>query len=60
MPGAELIEADVRNESILERALGGCDAVISALGTGIGFRKVSRLDIALRHACDPEQLQSRS
>lgn len=48
MPGTELIEGDVRNETTLERALDGCDAVVSALGTGIGFRKVSLLTEATR------------
>ena len=48
LPGAELIEGDARNENILGRALGGCDAVVSALGTGIGFRKVSLLAEATR------------
>ncbi|WP_340672010.1 SDR family oxidoreductase [Bradyrhizobium ottawaense] len=48
LPGAELIEGDARNESVLERALDGCDAVVSALGTGIGFREVSLLAEATR------------
>jgi putative NADH-flavin reductase len=48
LPGAELIKGDARDESTLERALGGCDAAISALGTGIGFRKVSLLTGATR------------
>ena len=48
LPGAELIEGDARNENILGRALDGCDAVVSALGTGIGFRKVSLLTEATR------------
>ena len=30
------------------RALDGCDAVISALGTGMGFRKVDLLAVATR------------
>ncbi len=46
--GAELIEGDARNESILGRALDGCDAVVSALGTGMGFREVSLLTEATR------------
>jgi len=48
LPGAELIEGDARNEIALGRALDGCDAVISALGTGMGFRKVSLLTEATR------------
>lgn len=48
LPGAALIEGDARNENILGRALDGCDAVVSALGTGIGFRKVSLLAEATR------------
>ncbi|BDU21560.1 SDR family oxidoreductase [Dyella sp. GSA-30] len=48
LPGAELIEGDARNEIILKRALDGCDVVISALGTGMGLRKVSLLAEATR------------
>ena len=48
LPGAALIEGDARDESTLARALDGCDAVVSALGTGIGFRKVSLLTEATR------------
>ena len=48
LPGAELIEGDARNENILGRSLDGCDAVVSALGTGIGFRKVGLLTEATR------------
>lgn len=48
LPGAVLIEGDARNEVILTRALNGCDAVVSALGTGMGFRKVSLLTEATR------------
>ena len=43
LPGAELIEGDARDESTLRRALDGCDAVLSALGAGMGFRKISLL-----------------
>ncbi len=43
LPGAELIEGDARDEITLRRAMDGCDAVASALGTGMGFRKVSLL-----------------
>jgi uncharacterized protein YbjT (DUF2867 family) len=48
LPGAELIEGDVTNEITLGRALDGCDAVVSVLGTGMGFRKVSLLTEATR------------
>ena len=48
LPGAELIQGDARDEGALQRALGGCDAVVSALGTGMGFRKVSLLSEATR------------
>jgi uncharacterized protein YbjT (DUF2867 family) len=48
LPGAELIEGDARDEITLRRATDGCDAVVSALGTGIGFRKVSLLAEATR------------
>ena len=48
LPGADLIEGDARDEGTLTRALDGCDAVISALGTGMGFRKVDLLAVATR------------
>jgi len=48
LPGADLIEGDARDEGALMRALNGCDAVISALGTGVGFRKVDLLAVATR------------
>jgi uncharacterized protein YbjT (DUF2867 family) len=48
LPGAELIEGAATSERILGRALDGCDAVVSALGTGMGFRKVSLLTEATR------------
>jgi uncharacterized protein YbjT (DUF2867 family) len=48
LPGAELIEGDATSEITLGRALDGCDAVVSALGTGMGFRKVSLLTEATR------------
>jgi uncharacterized protein YbjT (DUF2867 family) len=48
LPGADMIEGDVRDEGPLTRALDGCDAVISALGTGMGFRKVDLLAVATR------------
>ena len=48
LPGAELIEGDARDEATLVRALDGCDAVVSALGTGMGFRQVDLLTVATR------------
>jgi len=48
LPEAELIEGDAREEITLRRAIDGCDAVVSALGTGIGFRKVCLLADATR------------
>jgi len=48
LPGLDMIEGDARDESVLMRALDGCDAVISALGTGMGFRKVDLLTVATR------------
>jgi putative NADH-flavin reductase len=41
--GTELIEGDARDEIALGRAMDDCDAVVSALGTGMGFWKVSLL-----------------
>lgn len=46
LPGVDMIEGDARDEANLVRALNGCDAVISALGTGMGFRKVNLLTVA--------------
>ena len=44
LPGADIIEGDVRDEDALMRALDGCDAVISSLGTGVSpFSEVSLL-----------------
>ena len=48
LPGAELIEGDVRDKRILSRALDGCDAVVSSLGTGMGFHEVDLLTVATR------------
>ena len=41
-----MIEGDARDEATLARAMDGCDAVVSALGTGMGFRKVGLLTVA--------------
>jgi uncharacterized protein YbjT (DUF2867 family) len=57
LPGAKLIEGDARDESTLGRALDGCDAVVSALGTGMGLRKVSLLTEAT-HALVPAMTRS--
>ena len=47
LPGAILVEGDARNKASIERALGGCDAVVSALGTPISpFREVTLLSEA--------------
>jgi uncharacterized protein YbjT (DUF2867 family) len=49
LAGATLEEGDARSAQALERALAGCDAVISALGTGISpFRKVTLLSTATK------------
>jgi uncharacterized protein YbjT (DUF2867 family) len=48
LPGVDMIEGDARDEGTLTRALDGCDAVISALGTGMGFSKVDLLAVATR------------
>lgn len=48
LPGTELIEGDARDEAILARATDGCDAVVSALGTGMGRHKVDLLTVATR------------
>ena len=43
---ARMIGGDARDEATLARAMDGCDTVVSALGTGIGFRKVDLLTVA--------------
>ena len=49
LPGAELVEGDARDQATLERALAGCGAVASALGTGVSlFRKVTLLSDSTR------------
>jgi putative NADH-flavin reductase len=46
---ATLVEGDARNEDALYRALAGCDAVISALGTPANpFKEVTLLSMASR------------
>lgn len=45
--GAELFEGDARDETALTRAIAGCDAVISSLGTPMSpFREVTLLSKA--------------
>lgn len=45
--GAELVEGDARNPAALTRAIAGCDAVISSLGTAISpFKEVTLLSTA--------------
>ncbi len=47
--GAELIEGDARDPAAMTRALTGCDAVISSLGTAMSpFREVTLLSTATR------------
>lgn len=46
LPGVDMIEGDARDEGTLIRALNGCDAVVSSLGTGLSFREVSLLTVA--------------
>lgn len=49
LPGIELVEGDARDQAALERALDGCGAVASALGTGVSpFRKVTLLSDSTR------------
>lgn len=45
--GAELVEGDARDPARLTRAIAGCDAVISSLGTAISpFKEVTLLSTA--------------
>ena len=47
--GAELIEGDARDTAVLARAIAGCDAVISSLGTAMSpFKEVTLLSTATR------------
>jgi len=58
LPGADIIEGDVRDEGTLMRALDGCDAVVSSLGTGLSpFNEVSLLTEAT-HALIPAMSRS--
>ncbi|WP_052211007.1 NAD(P)-dependent oxidoreductase [Rhizobium rhizogenes] len=49
LAGAELIEGDARDPAALTRAIAGCDAVVSSLGTAMSpFREVTLLSTATR------------
>ena len=49
LAATELVEGDARDETALARALQGCDAVISSLGTSLSpFSKVTLLSEATR------------
>jgi uncharacterized protein YbjT (DUF2867 family) len=49
LAGAELVEGDARDPAALTRAIAGCDAVISSLGTAMSpFREVTMLSTATR------------
>jgi uncharacterized protein YbjT (DUF2867 family) len=49
LAGAELIEGDARDPAALSRAVAGCDAVISSLGTPMSpFKEVTLLSTATR------------
>jgi uncharacterized protein YbjT (DUF2867 family) len=49
LAGAELVEGDARDEQAISRALVGCSAVISSLGTPMSpFREVTLLSVATR------------
>lgn len=49
LPGAQLVEGDARDDAALARALDGCHAVASSLGTGVSpFRKVTLLSDSTR------------
>ncbi|AMX99493.1 SDR family oxidoreductase [Mesorhizobium ciceri] len=49
LTGAELVEGDARDPAALARAIAGCDAVVSSLGTAMSpFREVTMLSTATR------------
>ena len=49
LAGAELVEGDARDAAALTRAVAGCDAVVSSLGTSMSpFREVTVLSTATR------------
>jgi uncharacterized protein YbjT (DUF2867 family) len=53
LAGAELVEGDARDAAALTRAIAGCDAVVSSLGTAMSpFREVTMLSTATRALVD--------
>jgi uncharacterized protein YbjT (DUF2867 family) len=49
LAGAELVEGDARDAAALTRAIAGCDAVVSSLGSAMSpFREVTLLSTATR------------
>jgi uncharacterized protein YbjT (DUF2867 family) len=49
LAGAKLVEGDARDAAALTRAVAGCDAVVSSLGTAMSpFREVTMLSTATR------------
>lgn len=53
LDGAALVEGDARDAPALASAMKGCDAVVSALGTGLSpFRRVTVLSTATRALVD--------
>ncbi|MGZ2452666.1 MULTISPECIES: NAD(P)H-binding protein [Rhizobium] len=49
LAGAELVEGDARDPAALTRAIAGCDAVVTSLGTAMSpFREVTLLSTATR------------
>ncbi|WP_027054678.1 NAD(P)-dependent oxidoreductase [Mesorhizobium erdmanii] len=49
LTGVELVEGDARDAAALTRAIAGCDAVVSSLGTAMSpFREVTLLSTATR------------
>ncbi|MGX8009174.1 SDR family oxidoreductase [Mesorhizobium sp. ORM8.1] len=49
LAGAELVEGDARDPAALTRAIAGCDAVVSSLGTAMSpFREITMLSTATR------------
>ena len=49
LAGVELVEGDARDPAALTRAIAGCDAVVSSLGTPMSpFREVTLLSTATR------------
>ncbi|KAA3512889.1 NAD(P)-dependent oxidoreductase [Agrobacterium rosae] len=57
--GAELIEGDARDPAALTRAIAGCDAVISSLGTAMSpIKEVTLLSTATRALVDVMEQQN--